>query len=55
MGPGPIPWTAVREYANQYDLDEDEFERLTIIITEMDTVFLKHVHKKKPKPKPKAK
>jgi hypothetical protein len=47
MSPGPIPWTAVREYASQYDLDEVEFETLVIVINHMDVVFLDHVNKKK--------
>lgn len=49
MSPGPIPWTAIREYAIQYDLDEVDFETLVIVINHMDVVFLEHLNKKKPK------
>ena len=40
MAEGPIPWTAVREYASQYQLDEDEFESMVFIIQKMDSEYL---------------
>lgn len=36
MAVGPIPWTAVNEYAERYGYEGDAFERLSTWIRMMD-------------------
>ena len=42
MSEGPIPWTAMNDYALRYSLSNDEFDRLCYIIKAMDKEYLKH-------------
>lgn len=42
MGPGPIPWTAVEEYADRARFDRDQREALHYHIRDLDEVYLKH-------------
>lgn len=44
--PGPIPWTAVQEYARTHGLDEEQCEDMHIFVQEMDTVYVSHMSKK---------
>lgn len=46
MGEGPIPWTAMRKYAEVYDIYGVEFERFSTILTEMDVAYLEERSKK---------
>lgn len=43
---GPIPWTAVRQWARERELDEEQAEDLEYHIPQMDEVYLKHKAKK---------
>lgn len=36
MSVGPIPWTAVNEYAQRYGINGDGFERLSAWVQMMD-------------------
>lgn len=54
MGPGPIPWTAVNEYAQRYGLDDDEQEDFEYLIGEMDDTYLKYAADRAEKDKPVA-
>lgn len=40
MGIGPIPWTAVVEYADRHGYDEELQYRFVAGIREMDDVFI---------------
>jgi hypothetical protein len=44
-GAGPIPWTAMRDYADAYELDLDDLE---FFLHEMDRVYLAKAAPKKP-------
>jgi len=47
MSVGPIPWTAIRQYADDMCLvDEGDFDRFNFLIRSMDGVYLNHVGKK---------
>jgi hypothetical protein len=52
MAEGRIPWTAVKDYALYYGLDEVEFDILWELITRVDAAYLdwqsKRVAKKEP-------
>lgn len=40
FGAGPIPWTAIHEYATRYRLTGDRFESFRTVIRRMDGVAL---------------
>ncbi len=40
---GEIPWTAMREYADEYDFDEDQRVILFDVIRNVDIWFLKEI------------
>jgi hypothetical protein len=42
----PIPWTAVKDYAEANDLDQDQTEDLVYFVRRMDTEFLRWYEKK---------
>jgi hypothetical protein len=42
FGEGPIPWTAVVQWAQIKDLGPEEFEELETVILAMDRVYLKY-------------
>ena len=44
MSQGPIPWTAIDQYATAEGLGEDDRFMLVAVVTHMDGVFLEHVH-----------
>lgn len=46
FGDGPIPWTAVAEYARVYEFDTDQLEQLAYYVARMDDVFVRHVRAK---------
>jgi hypothetical protein len=53
---GPIPWTAVNQWARAHQLSEEQEEDLLYHIERMDEVYLKFKDKKaKPPPAPKLK
>jgi len=42
-GPGPIPWTAVNEYAKRHGLDDPEtFDDLVALVKAQDNAWLKY-------------
>lgn len=43
---GEIPWTAIREYCDEYDLDEDQRVILNDVIRSVDIWFLKEIEKR---------
>jgi hypothetical protein len=43
---GPIPWTAVRQWAQVHGLDEEQAEDLEYYIAQMDETYLKFKTKK---------
>lgn len=48
MGPGPIPWTAINQYARAYDYSEEQEEDLQFYVSRMDQAYLEAVAKKQP-------
>ncbi len=67
FGPGPIPWTAISEYARARGLEREQTDDLFYHIPLLDAAYLEHVHAKMkseqnarvgskgPKPRPKGK
>ncbi|QBQ71183.1 tail chaperonin [Shewanella phage S0112] len=45
MGLGPIPWTAIIQYAEHYGLDQDVTEPFVDIVCTMDQAFLDYHNK----------
>lgn len=41
FGAGPIPWTAIHEYALRYGIGGDAFESFRFLVRHMDGVALK--------------
>jgi hypothetical protein len=52
---GEIPWTALREYADEYDLDEDQRVILYQVIRSVDIWFLKEIEERAEKKNARAK
>lgn len=49
MGEGPIPWTAICQYAHAHGIfDSDELDRMSAIIKRMDIAYLTYRQKDKP-------
>lgn len=46
MGIGPIPWTAVVEYAKIYQLSQEQTDALHFHVERMDGAYLDWVNKK---------
>jgi len=44
-GEGPIPWTAINDFAIRYNIVGHEFERLVLILKSLDVVYLGQRHK----------
>lgn len=42
MGPGPIPWLAIDDYADRLRLDDDQREALHYHVRALDQVYLAH-------------
>lgn len=47
MGLGPIPWTAVNQYARAYGYSEEQEEDLQFYISRMDHAYMEWAAKKK--------
>lgn len=48
MSEGPIPWTAVVEYAKHSGItDLDEIERFTILMRKLDMAYMEHRSKER--------
>lgn len=46
MGLGPIPWTAIDQYALRHGFEGDGFQYLVRMVRALDDVFLAHSRKK---------
>lgn len=46
MGLGPIPWTAVIDYARAFEFDDEQTDSLIYFVREMDAAFLAQKNKK---------
>lgn len=42
MAEGPIPWTAMDQWATRHRIVGEDFDRLVIILRGMDATYLKH-------------
>jgi hypothetical protein len=51
MGIGPIPWTAINEFALRYGLSEDDQDDFEFLIEQMDDAYVKHMNEKSEKEK----
>ena len=45
MGLGPIPWTCIQAYADEYGFEGDQRADLFYHVNVMDSAFLEHVRK----------
>lgn len=45
-GEGPIPWTAINQWANEYQLSEEQRDDLSFYILKLDRIYLEHQAKK---------
>jgi hypothetical protein len=48
-GIAPIPWTAMRDYADAYDFEDDQRERLMRHVPLLDQAFRRYHEDRKPK------
>ena len=48
-GPGPIPWSCMRAYADEYKIYGSQREDLYFHVRALDLVYLKHEAAKRPK------
>lgn len=48
-GGGPIPYTAISEYAHRNHMDDEDFHTLLTFIRTMDVAYLEFVASNKPK------
>lgn len=55
FGDGPIPFSAIADWARIAELDEEQTEDLHYYMSAMDAVYMEHVKKKQPKGKGKGK
>lgn len=42
FGVGPIPWTAVNDYATRLGLTDDEFEGFSVVLKRLDAAYVSH-------------
>lgn len=49
FSPGPIPRSAIKNYANEYDMYGNEFDEFLFLIRRMDTSHLVQLQKKQAK------
>ena len=42
MAEGPIPWTAVDQWATRHHIVGEEFDRLVLVLRGIDAAYLKH-------------
>lgn len=47
MGEGPIPWTALDQWAARLGLDEEERGDLFYLVRRIDNAYLEHLAKKR--------
>jgi hypothetical protein len=47
FGAGPIPWTAVQEFAERARMSEDQADDLHYYVEAMDSAYLGHANKQK--------
>lgn len=47
MGEGPIPWTAMEQWATSLGMDEEEREDVHYLVRRLDNAFLEHQAKKR--------
>lgn len=40
MAEGPLPWTAINQWAIRYDFTGDEFDRLVLLLKAMDSAYI---------------
>lgn len=40
MAEGPIPWTAINQWAIRYGFHHDEFDRLVLLLKAMDSAYI---------------
>jgi len=45
-GESPIPWTAIRDYCNEFDIEGEQRDYFFILIREMDKAYFEHLSKK---------
>jgi hypothetical protein len=48
-GDGCVPWTAIDQYAKRYDVCDDLFEELVVMIGVLDNVTIEHREKERKK------
>lgn len=46
FGPGPIPWSAVRDYAEAHRFDVEQTEDLLYYVSKMDEAYIKYASEK---------
>jgi hypothetical protein len=51
MGEGPIPWSAIEQWCQALDLDEEESDDVHTLVRRLDNAYLRHREAKRPKPK----
>lgn len=51
FGDGPIPFSAISDWARAIELDQDQTEDLHYYISTLDAAYMEHVRKKTPKGK----
>lgn len=37
---GPIPWLSMKEYANHFEIRDDDFDRFVLVLKAVDTAYL---------------
>ena len=42
FGAGPIPWSAIRDYATAHELEEDQTQELFFFTMRMDRAYLEY-------------
>lgn len=47
FGMGPIPWTAINDYAARYDITGDFFDHFIFVIRVLDDAYLTAVNSRK--------
>lgn len=49
MGLGPIPWTALNDYALRHGIDDEEFDIFVTLVRRLDAAFLGYQDEKRKK------
>lgn len=53
MAVGPIPWSQIKLYCDEFDIQDEQRADMFYQIARMDTVYIKHVTPKPPPKQPK--